>query len=154
MSFACARCGTFGSDGGLCEPCAALELESDRLATAAMRLPSLCIGLLGGLGVAFGSGLLVSVYLARYEPHSSLFYYGGPIDQFLGLVGISVVAASAWISFVAWQMRQLRRWRASTIAAGLLLLPCITGPAWVVAIPLGLWTLALLRRDEVRSRFT
>lgn len=67
------------------------------------------------------------------------------ISQLIGLVfGIVIIVG-------ALQMMRLRSHGLATVASVLALLPC--GPAWLLGLPMGIWSLVVLNRRDVKAAF-
>jgi hypothetical protein len=72
--------------------------------------------------------------------------------------GIGIVAALvslALYGFVTWgslQMKQLRGWNLSMAATICAMLPCSC--CCIVGLPIGIWSLVILLKPEVKSAFT
>ena len=84
----------------------------------------------------------------------------GAADQYVrymsGGVGIvSAVFALGVSGFILWasmQMKQLRNWNMSVAASIVAMIPCI-GPCCLVGIPIGIWSVIVLMKPEVKSAF-
>jgi hypothetical protein len=67
------------------------------------------------------------------------------------IVSILSLAQSATLIIGGWQMRKLRSYGLVFVAAVLAVLPCTF--AWVIGLPVGIWSLAVLMDPEVKSGF-
>jgi uncharacterized membrane protein YhaH (DUF805 family) len=85
---------------------------------------------------------------------------GGATDQYMQYMsgGFGIVSAiiglaiSAFIIWAAMQMKQLRNWNMSVAASIVAMIPCI-GPCCLIGIPIGIWSLIVLMKPEVKSAF-
>jgi len=106
------------------------------------------VGLLA-LTIAFDTFLLVSGVAAHMPPD-------GDDDRgtivFRTIWGLTILVASAYCIYGAWQMRSLRSFQHAWTAAIIAVIPCL-GPCCVLGLPFGAWALAILAKPEIRSRF-
>jgi hypothetical protein len=85
---------------------------------------------------------------------------GGAADQYMsymsggvGIVsGLIALAVSAFILWASMQMKQLRNWNMSVAASIVAMIPCI-GPCCIIGLPIGIWSLVVLMKPEVKSAF-
>jgi hypothetical protein len=118
-----------------------------------------------GLMVAGGLGVLISLLslLANLVGFGTAGMPGmgdGPSERWVQMMGGGLGAALALIGLVIWgfvlwsalQMRTLRGWGMAVAASILAMIPC--GCACVIGLPLGIWSLIVLLRPEVRAAFT
>jgi hypothetical protein len=68
-------------------------------------------------------------------------------------VGAVAIAWNVVILWGAWRMHEFRRYRLSVLAALMSLLPVPFIYCAPISLPLGIWTLVVLCRPDVRARF-
>ena len=110
----------------------------------------ICLGLLSLAGHLFGMGMGSLQNFGSSGPGARYMQYmsGG-----IGIVfAIICLAVSAFIIWAAMQMKQLRGWNMSLAASILAMIPCI-GPCCLVGIPIGIWSLIVLMKPEVKAAF-
>jgi hypothetical protein len=74
------------------------------------------------------------------------FWAGVLLLFYLLNLGISITMIVA-----GWRMRKLKSHGLAMVASSLALLPCTFG--WIVALPMGIWSLTVLLQPEVREAF-
>jgi len=123
-------------------------------ADPAQRVSAPSIGLLIGGGVsAIGSviGILLMVFastlvFADAEARDALFGVG----MWLFIAVVRLVLDGVTI-YGALQMRQLRSWNLSLVGAISAMIPCSF--CCLVSLPLGVWAIIVLMRDDVKPYF-
>jgi len=129
---------------------------------AAQQVQGPALGLLitAGIAILFSLlGLVLNLFGIGMSGLSNLG--GGAGDQYAryftgGLGIVSAIVCLAIFGFVAWaalQMKQLRGWTLAVVASVLALLPCFC-PSCFVGIPVGIWSLVVLMKPEVKAAFT
>ncbi len=90
----------------------------------------------------------------------SSFTSGGREEQILNLFSGGVGVASSAIGllitgiiiYASIEMKNLRQWGLAMAASILAMVPCIS-PCCLIGLPLGIWSLIVLQKTEVRSAF-
>ena len=120
------------------------------------------IGLLitGIVGAAFalltvlGTGLGSLALFGRRWVDDVPDWYGevfeGAFAVGSALVGVVI---AGFIVFAALKMKDLQQWSLAVAAAVLAMLPCIS-PCCLIGLPIGIWSLVILMRPEVKSAFS
>ena len=111
-------------------------------------------GIVGGLFslfalIALGIGLsLGSLWGGRdigwYED-----FYGGAIGMGSSFLGLLV---AIFIIYAALKMKDLKQWNLSVVASVLAMIPCIS-PCCIIGLPIGIWSLVVLMRPDVKAAF-
>jgi hypothetical protein len=88
------------------------------------------------------------------------FTAGGREEQILnylsGGVGVATSAVGLLIAgiiiYAAIEMKNLRQWGLAMAASILAMVPCIS-PCCIIGLPMGIWSLIVLQKTEVKSAF-
>jgi hypothetical protein len=119
--------------------------------------PAICLIVLGGL-VALLYGLQLLLMIAGKEPFPPP---RGMVDR----LGQSMVRAGMWcgtcsplmgsavIIVGGVKMLQREHYRVAMTAAIVAMIPCTAGLGCFLGLPLGIWSIIVLRRDDVASAF-
>jgi uncharacterized membrane protein YbhN (UPF0104 family) len=120
--------------------------------------PAIGLIVTGGLGVLIVIFSLVSLLLdpqqqsqhwrERFPEVSTGLYYAGNAILLLLWLG-----ASAFLIVAGMRMRQLKDWVLCVVACFVSLVPCLAC-CCVVGIPVGIWGLVVLMKDDVKQAFT
>jgi hypothetical protein len=105
-------------------------------------LISLCMHFLG-----MGMGALNNLNGGAGERFGR--FLGGGLGLVANIIGLAIGGFIIWASM---QMKQLRGWTLSVIAAVVAMIPCIS-PCCLVGLPVGIWALIVLMKPEVKSSF-
>ena len=126
-------------------------------ATAQVSGPStglLIVGIIGGV-ISLGSFFSVSIGTGL----STLWWKGFPEgyeDLWEGAFGIGSslvgILIAAFVIFAALKMKELRQWSLAVAASVLALIPCIS-PCCIVGLPIGIWSLIVLTKPEIKAAF-
>ena len=129
---------------------------------AAQQVQGPAMGLLitGVIGVVLGALSLLMNLLGMGMSGLEGLGGGGATDQYMqymsggvGIVsGIIALGISGFIIWSSMQMKQLRNWNMSVAASIVAMIPCI-GPCCLIGIPIGVWSLIVLMKPEVKSAF-
>ena len=125
-------------------------------------MPSILFMVFGGISLLYGiyglvSGGVNSAQMSQMlsdpnlPPGAKDFIraMAGPGAKVLGLLGMTM---SGLLIFGGMQMRNLKNYGVAIAACVLGMLPC-TG-CCCITLPLGIWTLTILMRPEIKSSFT
>jgi hypothetical protein len=90
----------------------------------------------------------------------SSFTAGGPEEQILSYLSGGVGVASSAIGlliagliiYAAIEMRNLRQWGLAMAASILAMVPCIS-PCCIIGLPMGIWSLIVLQKPEIKAAF-
>lgn len=115
----------------------------------------LVVGLFGIIQAAVGSNEVDPALLAGMPPEQAELLLqivqsaqsGGLVINFL------VLATSAFVIFGARKMRKLESHGLAVAASVVALLPCV-GPCCCVGLPVGIWSLIVLMKDEIKTAFS
>jgi hypothetical protein len=115
----------------------------------------LIVGLFGIIQAAIGSNEVDPALLAGMPPEQAELLLqivqgaqsGGLVINFL------VLATSAFVIFGALKMRKLELHALGVAASVVAMLPCV-GPCCCIGLPVGLWSLIVLMKDEVKTAFS
>lgn len=131
-------------------------------AREALNVPGILFMVFGGLSVLYGIYGLVSGGASSEQmsqmlsdpnlpPAAKDFIraMAGPGAKVLGLLGMTM---SGLLIFGGMQMRNLKSYGVAIAACVVGMLPC-TG-CCCITLPLGIWTLTILMRPEIKSSFT
>lgn len=69
-------------------------------------------------------------------------------------IGVTIVSLAIW-GFVGWaamRMKSLEQWTLAVVASVLAMIPCFC-PTCFLGIPIGIWSLVVLMKPEVKSAF-
>ncbi len=67
-------------------------------------------------------------------------------SSFLGLL------VALFIIYAALKMKDLKQWNLAVVASILAMLPCIS-PCCIIGLPIGIWSLVVLMRPDVKAAF-
>ncbi len=96
-----------------------------------------------GIGMSFSS-LWGIRNIDRYED-----FYGGAIGMGSSFLGLLV---AIFIIYAALKMKELKQWNLAVVASVLAMVPCIS-PCCIIGLPIGIWSLVVLMRPEVKAAF-
>jgi hypothetical protein len=86
-----------------------------------------------------------------YDEYGRLLsYMSGGLGILFALIQLGV---SGFVVWAALQMKELRNWTMSVTASILAMIPCI-GPCCLIGIPIGIWSLVVLMKPEVKAVFS
>lgn len=77
-------------------------------------------------------------------------YMSGGLGILMALISLGI---SGFIIWAALQMKDLRNWTLAVTASILAMIPCI-GPCCLIGVPIGIWSLVVLMKPEVKAVFT
>jgi len=114
----------------------------------------LITGIIGGIfslasffSISIGTGL------------STLWWEGFPDryeDLWEGAFGIAgslvAVGVAVFIIYAALKMRELSQWGLALAASVLAMIPCIS-PCCLIGLPVGIWSLIVLTKPEIKAAF-
>jgi hypothetical protein len=114
----------------------------------------LITGIIGGIfslasffSISIGTGLSTlwwEGFPERYEElWEGAFGIGG------SLVGVGVAAL---IIYAALKMRELSQWGLAVAASVLAMIPCIS-PCCIIGLPIGIWSLVVITKPEIKAAF-
>jgi len=75
---------------------------------------------------------------------------GGAVGVLACLISLGICGLIIW---AALQMKELRNWTLAMVASILAMVPCI-GACCLIGIPIGIWSLVVLMKPEVKAAFT
>lgn len=111
-------------------------------------------GIIGAIfsGVAFISlivGTGISMFWIDDIPGRYADFYQGTIGIGSSFIGILV---AAFIIYAAIKMKELTQWGLAVVASILAMIPCIS-PCCIIGLPIGIWSLVVLMKPEVKAAF-
>jgi len=136
-------------------------------ATSKVKNPAIGLLVVGILGAAVGALSLISNAVgmgSNADQLQKLRDQGMEIPAWadsmlatsgtVGVIGnLVVVAVSVFIAFAAMKMMKLQSRGLVMTAAILAMIPCFSSCCCVAGIPIGIWTLIVLNKPDVRSAF-
>lgn len=114
----------------------------------------LVTGILGAIGgvAGFVAGLLNVGWSSRWWREAPQWYedfWEGSVSMGTSFVGILV---AAFVIYASLKMKELDQWGICVAASILAMVPCIS-PCCIVGLPVGIWSLVVLTRPEVKAAF-
>jgi len=114
----------------------------------------LVAGIIGGMFslvtlISLGIGLGFSTFWVRELPKGYSDLYEGAFGMGGFFVGVLV---AAFVIFAALKMKDLTQWSLAVAASILVMIPCIS-PCCLIGLPVGIWSLVVLMRPEVKAAF-
>jgi uncharacterized BrkB/YihY/UPF0761 family membrane protein len=111
-------------------------------------------GVIGGLFslfavIALGIGLSLSSLWGGHSFDRYEDFYGGAIG--LGSSSLGLLVA-IFIIYAALKMKDLKHWNLAVVASVLAMIPCIS-PCCIIGLPIGIWSLVVLMRPDVKAAF-
>jgi hypothetical protein len=70
------------------------------------------------------------------------------------LFALLTIAGSAFVVFAAVNMQKLRGHGMAQVASVLVMIPCFTSCCCLFGLPIGIWSLIVLNKPDVRSAFS
>jgi hypothetical protein len=78
------------------------------------------------------------------------------VNWLSGGLGVASAAVGLLIAgliiYASMEMKKLRQWGLALAASILAMVPCIS-PCCIIGLPMGIWSLVILMRDDVKSAF-
>jgi uncharacterized membrane protein YhaH (DUF805 family) len=110
------------------------------------------LGLFSLLGNVFGIGMsgLQNIGGGSGATDRYMQYMSGGLGIVFAIIGLAI---SGFVIWAALQMKQLRNWNMAVAASVVAMIPCI-GPCCVIGLPIGIWSLIVLMKPEVKAAFT
>ena len=99
--------------------------------------------------VALGIGLSLSSLWGGRDVDWAEDLYGGAIGMGSSFFGLLV---ALFIIYAALKMKDLKQWNIAVVASVLAMIPCIS-PCCVIGLPIGIWSLVVLMRPDVKAAF-
>ena len=75
--------------------------------------------------------------------------YGGAIGMGSSFLGLLV---AIFIIYAALKMKDLKQWNLAVVASVLAMIPCIS-PCCIIGLPVGIWSLVVIMRPDVKAAF-
>jgi hypothetical protein len=131
-------------------PGAAAQIQGPAIGLLVAGGLGICGALLGLLGNLFGVGMgsLSSMGGGNAAADQYMRYMSGGIGI---VVGICALAMYGFVIWAAMQMKQLRNWNMSVAGSIVAMLPCSC--CCIIGLPIGIWSLIVLMKPEVKSAF-
>jgi membrane-bound metal-dependent hydrolase YbcI (DUF457 family) len=109
--------------------------------------------LIGMIGLILGTGLLSLVDVQKYWDEDLPDFVGDLYEGAFG-IGPSFVGLiiAVFIIYFSLKMKDLKQWGLAVAVSIAAMLPCIS-PCCIIGLPVGIWSLVILFRPEVRSAF-
>lgn len=105
--------------------------------------------LFGLVSNVLGTGLAGLESMGGDQAERYIRYMGGGAGILWSIVGLAV---SGFVLWAALQMKQLRGWTLAMVASIISMIPCL-GPCCLVGLPMGIWSLVVLLKPEVKAAF-
>ena len=96
-----------------------------------------------GIGMSFSS-LWGVRSIERYED-----FYGGAVGMGSSFFGLVV---AVFIIYAALKMKELKQWNLAVEASVLAMIPWIS-PCCIIGLPIGIWSLVVLMRPDVKAAY-
>jgi hypothetical protein len=114
----------------------------------------LVTGIVGGIFSMVGLvtrmiGMNLGSHLMRDMPLRYMRFYRGAWPAGISLVGLLMAAL---IIYASLKMKELQQWEICVAASILAMIPCIS-PCCIIGLPIGIWSLVVLTKPEIRSAF-
>ncbi|MFQ5790742.1 MAG: hypothetical protein ACE5JI_09730 [Acidobacteriota bacterium] len=75
------------------------------------------------------------------------------IGSGFALMGSAVgLLIAGFVAYASLEMKKLRQWGLAVTASILAMIPCIS-PCCIIGLPMGVWSLVVLLKDEVKAAF-
>lgn len=128
-----------------------------------VKLPAIGLIITAALGIGlmllglFAEGMTQSLYKTLQIPEEQLqrmqeMQQGGTVLNIaMTLVGI---AGAAFVIYGAMQMMKLQSRTLAIVASILVMIPCFTSCCCLIGIPVGIWSLVVLMKPDVKAAFT
>jgi hypothetical protein len=114
----------------------------------------LVTAIVGGIGQVFalllnmvGAGL--GTLTAEGSEQQIVNWISGGIGVASAAVGLLIAGL---IIYATMEMKKLRQWSLAVAASILAMIPCIS-PCCIIGLPIGIWSLVILMRDDVKAAF-
>jgi len=128
-----------------------------------VRGPAIGLIITGGIGILlmllglFAEGAMTSLYQAMQIPEEQIrrmqeLQQGGAILNIA--VTIVGIAGAAFVIYGGLQMMKLQSRTIAMVASVLVMIPCFTSCCCLIGIPIGIWSLIVLSKPDVKSAFT
>jgi hypothetical protein len=131
-------------------------------ASEAVSTPAILLMVTGGLGVLMALYGIVQRVTGMDRRSLEAFNANPDLEKYRPLVeklqstgsftNVIVLITSALVIYGALQMRSLKSWGLALTASILALIPCL-GPCCCIGIPVGIWSLVVLNKPEVKGAF-
>ncbi len=131
-------------------------------ASEQLNIPSILLMLLAGLGIPFALlSLFRSADAAQLEQLRQIKGMSpelikmmttltGPLSKLMNLFGLTI---DGFVIFAAIQMRQLKNWPIAVAGSAAAILP-FGSCCCCISMGIGIWSLVLLMKPEIKSQFT
>jgi hypothetical protein len=96
------------------------------------------------LGVGWGS------MMAGDQEERLINWISGGFGMISAAVGLVIAGL---IIYAALEMKKLNQWTLAVVASILAMVPCIS-PCCIVGLPIGIWSLVVLMKPEVKAAFS
>ena len=105
--------------------------------------------------LAFNSAMLEMARRAGMpEDQLQQFEGMGRINGILQVFSTLIhLAGAAFVIYAALQMMKLRGWTIAVVASFLVMVPCFTSCCCLIGIPIGVWSLVVLFKPDVKAAF-
>ncbi len=114
----------------------------------------LITGILGG--VLSLMGLILNLVETGIESVKAHRYIGGYTDLAAGAAGVAFcfvgLLVAGFIIYASLKMKELTQWSLCVAASIIAMIPCIS-PCCLVGLPIGIWSLVVWTKPEVKTAF-
>ncbi len=135
------------------------NVQAAALARQQISGPSLGLLITGAVGAVFALLTIMGVgwgsvaHLANRWADDMPDWYQEMFEGVFAMGGAFVeLLVAAFIIFAALKMKDMQHWGLAVAASILAMLPCIS-PCCVIGLPIGIWSLVVLMRPEVKDAF-
>jgi len=114
----------------------------------------LVTGIVGAvLEVTTFMALVIGTSFCTFIEHDFSDKYVGFFQGSFGIASSFVgIIVAGFIIFAALKMKELNQWGLCIAASILAMIPCVS-PCCIIGLPIGIWSLVVLTKDDVRAAF-
>lgn len=123
------------------------ELAGPSIGLMVTAIIGACLQAFGLFFNMLGAGL--SSFTAGGPEEQILSYFSGGVGVASSLIGLLIAGL---IIYAAIEMRNLRQWALAMAASILAMVPCIS-PCCLIGLPMGIWSLIVLLKPEIKAAF-
>lgn len=123
------------------------ELTGPSIGLLVTAIIGACLQAFGLLINMLGAGL--SSFTAGGREEQLLSYLSGGFGMVSSAIGLLIAGLVIYASI---EMRNLRQWGLAMAASILVMVPCIS-PCCIIGLPMGIWSLIVLQKPEIKAAF-
>lgn len=125
--------------------------------------PAIALIILGGLIILHALAVLVMAVFAgailnlpgagMNANREQLEQLGPMLTVIYGAVSVFMIAVGGFVVFGGLRMMKLRSWTVALFAAIAGMVPCLSGYACLLGVPIGIWAIVVLSQADVKAAF-